>query len=79
VPESRWNAFKSAQLTDNIIVYGMLPYEHQMCIMNVVLQRMPDSEVPLKSKEQLIIQCGYRRFVVNPIYSQHTNGDKHKV
>nr|XP_016934319.1 pre-rRNA-processing protein TSR1 homolog [Drosophila suzukii] len=78
VPESRWNAFKSAQLTDNIIVYGMLPHEHQMCIMNVVLQRMPDSEVPLKSKEQLIIQCGYRRFVVNPIYSQHTNGDKHK-
>nr|XP_017010616.2 pre-rRNA-processing protein TSR1 homolog [Drosophila takahashii] len=78
VPESRWNAFKSAQLTDNIIVYGMLPHEHQMCVMNVVLQRMPDSEVPLKSKEQLIIQCGYRRFVVNPIYSQHTNGDKHK-
>ncbi|KAH8343936.1 hypothetical protein KR084_002030 [Drosophila pseudotakahashii] len=43
VPESRWNAFKSAQLTDNIIVYGMLPHEHQMCIMNVVLQRMPSS------------------------------------
>lgn len=50
-----------------------------MCVMNVVLQRIPDSEVPLKSKEQLIVQCGYRRFVVNPIYSQHTNGDKHKV
>ncbi|EDV39958.1 uncharacterized protein Dana_GF10278 [Drosophila ananassae] len=78
VPASRWNAFKSAQLMDNIIVYGMLPHEHQMCVMNVVLQRIPDSEVPLKSKEQLIIQCGYRRFVVNPIYSQHTNGDKHK-
>ncbi|XP_068153336.1 pre-rRNA-processing protein TSR1 homolog [Drosophila tropicalis] len=78
VPHSRWNAFQSARLLDTIIVYGMLPHEHQMCVMNVVLQRMPDSEVPLKSKEQLIVQCGYRRFVVNPIYSQHTNGDKHK-
>ncbi|XP_030570385.1 pre-rRNA-processing protein TSR1 homolog [Drosophila novamexicana] len=78
VPASRWDAFRSGQLTDNVIVYGMLPHEHQMCVMNVVLQRIPDSEVPLKSKEQLIVQCGYRRFVVNPIYSQHTNGDKHK-
>lgn len=79
VPTNRWNAFRSAQLTDNVILYGLLPHEHQMCVMNVVLQRIPDSEVPLKSKEQLIVQCGYRRFVVNPIYSQHTNGDKHKV
>ncbi|XP_030373387.1 pre-rRNA-processing protein TSR1 homolog [Scaptodrosophila lebanonensis] len=78
VPKSSWTAFKSAHLADNVIVYGMLPHEHKMCVMNVILQRTPDSEVPLKSKEQLIVQCGYRRFVVNPIYSQHTNGDKHK-
>lgn len=79
VPATKWNAFKSAQLTDNVIVYGILPHEHQMSVMNVVLKRIPDSEVPIKSKERLIIQCGYRRFVVNPIFSQHTNGDKHKV
>ncbi|XP_023307785.2 pre-rRNA-processing protein TSR1 homolog [Lucilia cuprina] len=78
VPASKWTAFKSAQQTDNVIVYGILPHEHQMSVMNVVLKRMPDSEMPIKSKERLIIQCGYRRFVVNPIFSQHTNGDKHK-
>ncbi|XP_037935947.1 pre-rRNA-processing protein TSR1 homolog [Teleopsis dalmanni] len=78
VPATKWFAYKSAQLTNNVIVYGMLPHEHQMSIMNVVLKRLPDSEVPIKSKERIIIQCGYRRFVVNPIYSQHTNGDKHK-
>ncbi|KAM7358218.1 tsr1 ribosome assembly factor [Cochliomyia hominivorax] len=78
VPASKWSAFKSAQQTDNVILYGLLPHEHQMSVMNVVLKSMPDTEVPIKSKERLIIQCGYRRFVVNPIFSQHTNGDKHK-
>lgn len=79
VPATKWNAYKSAQLVDNVIVYGLLPHEHQMSVVNAVLKRIPDSEVPIKSKERLIIQCGYRRFVVNPIFSQHTNGDKHKV
>lgn len=79
MPATKWLAFKSAQQTENVIVYGILPHEHQMSVMNVVLKRMPDSEMPIKSKERLIIQCGYRRFVVNPIFSQHTNGDKHKV
>lgn len=79
VPASKWQAFKSAQQTDNVIVYGLLPHEHKMSVMNVVLKRLPDSEIPIKSKERLVIQCGYRRFVVNPIFSQHTNGDKHKA
>ncbi|XP_013117052.2 pre-rRNA-processing protein TSR1 homolog [Stomoxys calcitrans] len=78
VPATKWNAYKSAQVTEYVVVYGLLPHEHQMSVMNVVLKRLPDSEVPIKSKERLIIQCGFRRFVVNPIFSQHTNGDKHK-
>lgn len=79
VPATKWQAFKSAQQTGNVIVFGLLPHEHQMSVMNVVLKRTPDLEIPIKSKERLVIQCGYRRFVVNPIFSQHTNGDKHKV
>lgn len=75
----RWAAYKSAQESKNLVIYGLLPHENQMSVMNVVLKRTPDSEVPIKSKEKLIIQCGYRRFVVNPIFSQHTNGSKHKV
>uniref|UniRef100_A0A1A9X530 Pre-rRNA-processing protein TSR1 homolog n=1 Tax=Glossina brevipalpis TaxID=37001 RepID=A0A1A9X530_9MUSC len=78
VCSDKWKLFKSAQQTDNVIVYGLLPHEHKMSVMNVVLKRTPDSEVPIKSKERLIVQCGYRRFIVNPIFSQHTNGNKHK-
>lgn len=59
-------------------MYGLLPYEHQMSVVNVVLRRTPDSTIPIKSKERLVIQCGFRRFIVNPIFSQHTNSDRHK-
>ncbi|XP_058057794.1 pre-rRNA-processing protein TSR1 homolog [Anopheles bellator] len=79
VPKDLWNAFVSiAGSVDRVIVFGLLPHEHQMSVMNVCLKRTPNSTIPIKSKERLIVQCGFRRFIVNPIYSQHTNGDKHK-
>lgn len=80
VDENLWKTYKSGAATEGntLIVYGMLPHEHKMSVVNCVLKRTPDSEIPLKSKEQMIVQCGYRRFIVNPIFSQHTNGDKHK-
>ncbi|XP_037901361.1 pre-rRNA-processing protein TSR1 homolog [Glossina fuscipes] len=78
VCKDKWELFKSGRQTDNVVVYGLLQHEHKMSVMNVVLKRTPDSEVPIKSKERLIMQCGYRRFIVNPIFSQHTNGNKHK-
>jgi 40S ribosome biogenesis protein Tsr1 and BMS1 C-terminal len=63
-----------------IIIFGMLPHETKMTVMNVVMKRCRfGSQEPIKSKETLIIHLGYRRFVVNPIFSQHTNGSKHKV
>lgn len=77
---NQWKQWKSLQgVHPTLIVYGLLPHETQMSVMNVVLKRSPDSTIPLKSKERLIVQCGYRRFIVNPVYSQHTNSDRHKV
>ncbi|XP_052893225.1 pre-rRNA-processing protein TSR1 homolog [Anopheles moucheti] len=78
VPQEAWSAYLSTGNGERLIVYGMLSYEHQMSVMNVCLKRTQNSTIPIKSKERLIVQCGYRRFIVNPIYSQHTNGDKHK-
>lgn len=77
---NQWQQWQSLQGSHPIlVVYGLLPHENQMCVMNAVLKRAPDSTIPLKSKERLIVQCGYRRFIVNPIFSQHTNSDRHKV
>lgn len=78
VPSALWNVWQSTQSAAHLIVYGLLPHEHKMCTVNAVLKRSPDSTIPLKSKERLIVQCGFRRFIVQPIYSAHTNGDKHK-
>ncbi|XP_058453529.1 pre-rRNA-processing protein TSR1 homolog [Malaya genurostris] len=78
VPQDLWNNYVSVGNGTRLVIYGLLPHEHQMSVMNVCLKRTPNSSIPIKSKERLIVQCGYRRFIVNPIFSQHTNGDKHK-
>lgn len=72
-----WTTFKETK--SPVILIGLFPYEHKMSVLNVVLKRTPNYDIPIESKERLIIQCGYRRFIVNPIFSQHTNGTKHKV
>lgn len=78
VPKDAWESYKLNNGCDNVILYGLLDHENKMSVVNVVLKRTADSTIPIKSKERLIIQCGYRRFVVNPVFSQHTNGKKHK-
>jgi pre-rRNA-processing protein TSR1 len=79
VRQDLWKAFQSENSTAPLSVFGLLPHEHKMSVMNVVLKRTGVSDEPIKSKERLIFQVGYRRFIVNPVFSQHTNGNKHKV
>lgn len=64
-----------------LIVIGILPHEHKISIVNMLLKRpnVLESNEPIKSKEELIIQCGYRRFKCCPIFSQLGNGTVHKV
>ncbi|CAH0407921.1 unnamed protein product [Chilo suppressalis] len=78
VRQDLWKAFHAANGSAPLAVFGLLPHEHKMSVMNVVLKRTGASDEPIKSKERLIFQVGYRRFIVNPIFSQHTNGGKHK-
>ncbi len=64
-----------------LIAIGILPHEHKMSVVNMLLRRphVLESDEPIKSKEELIIQCGYRRFKCCPIFSQLSNGTVHKV
>lgn len=78
VRQDLWNMFHNANAKAPLSVFGLLPHEQKMSLMNVVLKRTGASDEPIKSKERLIFQVGYRRFIVNPIFSQHTNGAKHK-
>ncbi|KAH9632523.1 hypothetical protein HF086_004538 [Spodoptera exigua] len=79
VRQDLWKAFHASNGDAPLAVFGLLPHEHKMSVMNVALKRTGASDEPIKSKERLIFQVGYRRFIVNPIFSQHTNGAKHKV
>ncbi|KAJ0179702.1 hypothetical protein K1T71_004293 [Dendrolimus kikuchii] len=79
VRQDLWKAYNAANPNAPLSVFGLLPHEHKMSCMNVVLKRTGASDEPIKSKERLIFQVGYRRFIVNPIFSQHTNGSKHKA
>lgn len=72
-----WSTFENTR--SPVVLIGLFAHEHKMSVMNVVLKRTQNHGAPIKSKERLIFQCGFRRFVTNPIFSQHTNGQKHKV
>ncbi|RXM33159.1 Pre-rRNA-processing protein TSR1-like [Acipenser ruthenus] len=40
----------------------------------MLVRRHPGNTEPIKSKEELVFQCGFRRFRASPIFSQHTSG-----
>jgi pre-rRNA-processing protein TSR1 len=49
------------------------------CLTRDDVQRHPSYTDVVKSKEDLLVQCGFRRFRSTPIFSQHNiNCDKHK-
>jgi len=67
-----------------MVVFGLLPHEQRMSVVHFLVKRVhsdadADDEEPVKSKEQLTFHVGYRRFTACPIFSQHTNMNKHKV
>lgn len=77
----RQDLFIASRALENrpLIVFGLLPNEHKMSVLNLVLKHTNTTPQPVKSKQRLIFQCGFRRFMACPIFSQHTNGNKHKV
>ena len=60
-------------------MFGLLKHENKMSILNLILKRTPSNNSTIMSKERLLFHIGARRFTACPIFSQHTNGDKHKV
>ncbi|XP_053376015.1 pre-rRNA-processing protein TSR1 homolog [Mercenaria mercenaria] len=68
----------SHQTDTPVVVFGLLPHEQKMSVINIVLHKSHDVGRPIKSKDKLIFHIGCRRFTANPIFSQHTNGNKHK-
>ena len=60
-------------------VFGLLAYEHKISVMNFTVKREKSFTDPVKSKEPMILMVGFRRYIVNPIYSTFTRGGPNNV
>jgi pre-rRNA-processing protein TSR1 len=72
------------------ILHGLLQHEHKQSVLHFVVQRNTEYDAPVKAKvctlfslefwswtdrqDPLVLCVGARRYVVNPVYSQHVRG-----
>ncbi|XP_062241398.1 pre-rRNA-processing protein TSR1 homolog [Platichthys flesus] len=73
------SVMESVQSGKPLVLVSLLPHEQKMSVMHVLVRRHPCNTEPIKSKEELVFHCGFRRFRASPIFSQHTTADKHKM
>lgn len=61
-------------------MFSLLRHEHKHAVINLNLSLHSGLEGPLKSKDELIVQIGHRRLVINPVFSAsgQTPNDVHK-
>ncbi|EFE35917.1 uncharacterized protein ARB_04851 [Trichophyton benhamiae CBS 112371] len=50
-------------------LFSLLRHEHKHAVVNINMTLNSTVEAPIKSKEELIFQCGPRRLLVKPIFS----------
>ncbi|KAF9877772.1 pre-rRNA processing protein [Colletotrichum karsti] len=71
---------KSYKPSTPVTLFSLLRHEQKKTAVNYLINLSADYHRSLKAKEELIVQCGPRRFTVNPVYSQpgNTPNDVHK-
>ncbi|XP_051253345.1 pre-rRNA-processing protein TSR1 homolog [Dicentrarchus labrax] len=74
-----FSVMESVQSGKPLTLVSLLPHEQKMSVMHLLVRRHPSNTEPIKSKEELVFHCGFRRFRASPIFSQHTSADKHKM
>ncbi|KAG4304006.1 hypothetical protein PORY_002529 [Pneumocystis oryctolagi] len=65
--------FSTYSLTSPFIIFSLLQYEHFLTTSNFLITQNTEYELPVKSKDELILQYGPRRILVNPLFSQSSN------
>lgn len=53
-----------------LALFSLLRHEQKSTIVNFTITLGSSHPGPIKSKEDLILQCGPRRFLINPLFSQ---------
>ena len=62
-------------------MFQLLRHEHKQTVVNYSITLNSEQPGPIRSKEEIIVQCGPRRMVINPIFSQsgNTPNNVHKL
>ena len=63
-----------------LLMCSLLQHEHKRSVVNISITLSSSHQKPIKSKDELILQCGPRRMIINPLFSQlgSTPNDVHK-
>lgn len=64
---------KSYDPKQPLALFSLLCHEQKRTVVNFLLTLRSDHPTPIRSKDELILQCGFRRFVINPLFSQTGN------
>ncbi|GFN85675.1 pre-rRNA-processing protein tsr1 homolog [Plakobranchus ocellatus] len=60
-------------------LFGLFKNEQKMTLVSAMISRMPGFKAPVKAKDPLIFQIGFRRFSTCPIFSEHAHQNKFKM
>ncbi|TVY80311.1 Ribosome biogenesis protein tsr1, partial [Lachnellula suecica] len=77
VPSSLRSSFNPSHPLN---LFSLLRHEHKRTVVNFNFTLSSDYTEPIKSKQDMIMQCGPRRFVIKPLFSEggNTSNDVHK-
>lgn len=70
----------TSQMSSPLSMFSLLRHEHKHTVVNLNMTLHSEEENPIKSKEELVVQIGPRRFTINPLFSAAgtTPNDVHK-
>lgn len=71
IPANRQQDIHS--LPKPMAVFSLLKHEHKRTVVNVSMTLSSEYPEPIKSKTPLLMQCGLRRLLINPLFSAAGN------
>jgi len=57
-----------------LLVWALFRYEYKVSVMHVMLRRTDDYDLPVRSKDPMHFQVGFRRFTSRPVFSKVVQG-----
>ena len=82
IPISIINQIKEHNINAPLLLWQIYDIERKISVLHTLIKRTNQQiyDIPIKGKDELITQVGFRRFLSRPIYSQDvTNSDKNLI